>query len=196
MRSFLSHGSILSISVVMVWLVSIFFQVSRKRRPHLASEKHKVGSQFICILVFVLLCSLSFNVKVEAAPNTTQTFVTCGVQFGLGEMRRFMVSEALDRTIAHTIAQYPENSESFFEWGVGPPDDDGLSVPIFWGSARCGIGSQTLTKEECKVCLESAKMQLMQRCPGAMSAMITLVDCSLRYSFEEPWYCEKDGTGL
>lgn len=136
--------------------------------------------QFALFTTFMIwyVCTQTYAVKF---PNTTLIAKECGEVFNAWEMKKWMINTGLDLTIAKCVDDYP-TYPSYYTWIMG-------SEIFIWGECDC-YTAPNATKEECTLCFNIVKNDLMKFCPFSREANIITSDCLLRYSFEEPWWCD------
>ncbi|MCD9561144.1 hypothetical protein HAX54_020118 [Datura stramonium] len=130
----------------------------------------KVRSPLILVIA-ILLQGLSFEV-VKGIPNTNLTKVQCnGAQYFKDDP--FAISLAY--VLAELVSTTP--SRHGYDYHNISPYPNAFA----YGHASCNNTTTSLTKQDCKTCLASAKDDLLTGCDSRIGGRVLLVDCTMRY---------------
>jgi len=123
-------------------------------------------------LTLVLILALSFEAA-KGIPNTNLTQVLCnGAQYFKDDP--FAISLAY--VLAELVSTTP--SRHGYDYHNISPYPNAFA----YGHAACNNTTTTsLTTQDCKTCLASAKDNLLTSCDARIGGRVLLVDCTMRY---------------
>ncbi|XP_049354616.1 antifungal protein ginkbilobin-like protein [Solanum verrucosum] len=124
-------------------------------------------------LTLVLILALSFEAA-KGIPNTNLTQVLCnGAQYFKNDP--FAISLAY--VLAELVSTTP--SRHGYDYHNISPYPNAFA----YGHAACNNNTTTtsLTTQDCKTCLASAKDNLLTSCDARIGGRVLLVDCTMRY---------------
>uniref|UniRef100_A0A3Q7I576 Gnk2-homologous domain-containing protein n=2 Tax=Solanum lycopersicum TaxID=4081 RepID=A0A3Q7I576_SOLLC len=124
-------------------------------------------------LTLVLILALSSELA-KGIPNTNLTQVLCnGAQYFKDDP--FAISLAY--VLAELVSTTP--SRQGYDYHNISPYPNAFA----YGHAACNNNTTTtsLTKQDCKTCLDSAKDNLLTSCDAQIGGRVLLVDCTMRY---------------
>lgn len=129
----------------------------------------KMRTPLILVLPLVIL-PLSFEAA-KGIPNTNLTKVLCnGAQYFKDDP--FAISLAY--VLAELVSTTP--SHHGYDYHNISPYPNAFA----YGHAACNNNTTTLTKQDCKTCLASAKDNLLTSCDARIGGRVLLVDCTMR----------------
>ncbi|KAK4357366.1 hypothetical protein RND71_022976 [Anisodus tanguticus] len=124
----------------------------------------------LILVVTILILGLSL---IKGIPNTNLTKLQCnGVQYFKDDP--FAIS------LAYVLAELVSTTPSCHGY-----DFDNISPypnAFAYGHAACNNNTtSSLTEQDCKTCLASAKHNLLTSCDARIGGRVLLVDCTMRY---------------
>ncbi|XP_070054458.1 antifungal protein ginkbilobin-like protein [Nicotiana tomentosiformis] len=125
----------------------------------------------LTLVVAILILRLNFEV-VKGIPNTNLTKVQCN-------SGQYFKDDPFAISLAYVVAELVSTTPS--RHGYDYHNISPYPNAFAYGHAACNNKTTTLTKQDCKTCLASAKANLLTSCDTRIGGRILLVDCTMRY---------------
>ncbi|XXG69359.1 hypothetical protein AAC387_Pa06g2246 [Persea americana] len=132
--------------------------------------KHDVLSQKSKYLhLFVCLILLSHDSSGDEVLETTLLYCRYGANYTDGSQ----FETNLKHLLSSLASSDPLNNNTFYNASLGKDPDS------VYGFFQCMSGA---TADDCRVCLEKSRVQILQNCPNKKQASVRYYNCILRYS--------------
>ncbi|OIS98654.1 hypothetical protein A4A49_60852, partial [Nicotiana attenuata] len=125
----------------------------------------------LILVVAILILGLNFEV-VKGIPNTNLTKVQCN-------SGQYFKDDPFAISLAYVVAELVSTTPSCH--GYDYHNISPYPNAFAYGHAACNNNTTTLTKQDCKTCLASAKDTLLTSCDARIGGRVLLVDCTMRY---------------
>ncbi|CAN4091542.1 unnamed protein product [Withania somnifera] len=123
------------------------------------------------LVVAVIILGLNFE-AVKGIPNTNLTKVQCN-------NGQYFKGDPFAISLAYVLAELVSTTPSCrrYDYHNISPYPNAFA----YGYAACKNTASSLTKQDCKTCLASAKDDLLTGCDARIGGRTLLVDCTMRY---------------